>query len=764
MTIWADDNDLNNVMAGSQCSGLFSTKNALSLEPVWNNITDNLPYMNFGVSGIVVKKNTQNREIYISTATGGGLVVKNFGNGILHTTNGGENWEHVGPGDNNDINFPLLGLTANTSNQEQMAAFVHKTLYITNDSWKTFYSSKLPFHADVDNVEITEVEYSPNEEGVIYVCTRTYLKDKSQVFVTRDGGKLWQDITPPHMACERIAIATLKDQKHKGKFYATSGNTNIYLHYYNGKEFSKALNEFPVTHLAAASFWGIDLKVNQVDTSVVYLSLTETSMSYDGGKSFIKIGHYNGSNTHADVRDMYLAKSKAHGAGDGLFLVNDGGVSFTNSYFGKSNEPFRSLNGIGLNANMFWGIDVLQSDSLFIAGGAQDNGGFFLKQNKETNNLSVCGDGYYALTLNDSLAINLGNPPIVVLHNMNRNGNTYIHINDSYSESRRPLILKDSFVYIAYHDVWRAKVKDIVANKLVFKNISSIPDVKDGDYLKNREIKAMCISKFNSALVGYANPQYNSAQNSGKLFYCANVLNPKAEYTDISALCANAKVELCRWWNVEALIADEFLENKFYLIYKDPFDQKVSGVYEFCYFPDSNKAVLKDISYDLRRIGFNKLKMDKHNGVLYLAANDGVYCLNTLAEDTVWKSLNFFPKVLVSDIVFNYHKNIMYAATFGRGIWSSEIPSFSSINITIGKSRVEPDLVKVDGKLTVLKGRKYIINSKLVITKGSKIELRKGAKLILSSKERVVNEQNKKVSIEQFVIKHKTAQIIYQNN
>jgi hypothetical protein len=106
----------------------------------------------------------------------------------------------------------------------------------------------------------------------------------------------------------------------------------------------------------------------------------------------------------------------------------------------------------------------------------------------------------------------------------------------------------------------------------------------------------------------------------------------------------------------------------------------------------------------------------------------------------------------------------MYAATFGRGIWSSEIPSFSSINITIGKSRVEPDLVKVDGKLTVLKGRKYIINSKLVITKGSKIELRKGAKLILSSKERVVNEQNKKVSIEQFVIKHKTAQIIYQNN
>jgi len=764
MTVWADENDLNNVLAGSQCSGLFLTQNALSDDPTWKNITDNLPYMNFGVSGIVVKKNSKNKEIYISTSTGGGLVVKHFGNGILHTSNGGESWEHVGPGDKNDFNFPLLGLSANPNYQMQMAAFDRKTLYVTNDSWKTFYLSKLPFHSDVDNVEITEVEYAPNENGVIYVCTRTYLKDRSQLFVSRDNGKTWKDLTPPELACERIAIATLSDPKYKGKLYATSGNANIYIHYYNGKEFSKALNEFPVNHMAASSFWALDLKVNQVDTSVIYLSLTETSMSYDGGKSFMKVGHYNGFNTHADVRDMYLARSKPHGAGDGLFLANDGGISFTNSYFGTPKNPFRSLNGTGLDANMFWGIDVLQSDSLFIAGGAQDNGGFFLKQNKETNNLGVCGDGYYGLTLNDSLAINLGNPPIVVLHNFNRNGNTYISINDSYSESRRPLILKDSFIYIGYHDIWRAKVKDIVANKLEFKNVSFIQDVKDGDNLKNREIKAMCISKFNTALVGYANPQYNAEKNSGKLFYCADVLSKNAEYKDISALCANAKVELCRWWNVESLVADEFYENKFFLIYKDPFDQKGSSVYEFDYFPDSNKAVLKDISYDLNKIGFNKLKMDEHNGVLYLAANDGIYCLNILAKDTVWRSLNFFPKVLISDVVFNYRTNSIYAATFGRGIWTSSIPSFNNIDVSIGKDIVEPNFVKVDGTLKVASGVKYTLNSKLIITKGSKIVLKKGAKLVLLSKEFEVNENNRKTDINRFLKKHKTAQVIFLKN
>ncbi|MBK6522773.1 MAG: hypothetical protein IPG08_10790 [Sphingobacteriaceae bacterium] len=762
MAVWADEKDLNNVMAGSQCSGLFFTQNALSEKPQWKNITDNLPYMNYGVSGIVVKKNSGNRNIYISTATGGGLVVKNFGNGILHTIDGGQNWEHVGPGEKNDFNFPLLGLNANSGNQDQMAAFDQRTLYLTNDSWQTFTKVKLPFHKEVDNVEITEVEYAPNENDVIYVCTRTYLKNKAQIFVTRDGGNNWKDITPANIACERISLATLSDPKHKGKFYVTSGNSGIFIHYYNGKEFSKALSANPVSHLGASSFWCIDLKVNQVDTSVIYVSLTETSMSYDGGKTFSKVGYYNGANTHADVRDMYLVKSMPRGIGDGLFLANDGGISLSNGYFGTPKIPFRSLNGTGLDANMFWGIDVLQSDSLFIAGGAQDNGGFFIKENKETNNLATCGDGYYGLALNDSLALNLGNPPIIMLHNINMNSNSYVPIPDSHSESRRPLILKDSFVYIGYHDIWRARVKDIVSNKLEFKNVSHIQDVmSENNNLKNREIKAMCISEGNSALIGYAVPQFNTIKNSGKLFYCPDVLSNRPRYIDVSALCTNGNIELCRWWNVESIVADDFYESKFFMIYKDPFDQKVGGVFEFTYFADSNKAQVKEITYDLKKVGFNKLKLDEHNGVLYLAANDGVYYFNTIREDTTWRSLNFFPRVLVSDIVLNYHTNSIYAATFGRGIWGSSIPSFNNIDVTIGKNIVENKFVKVDGALTIFKGRKYTLSSKLIITKGSKIVLKKGAKLILVSKEKVVDEHNVKIDIDQFVIKHKSAQIVY---
>lgn len=759
-SLWANESDLNIVMAGSQNGGLFITHNALSNSPTWKNLTDNLPYMNFGVSGIVVKKNTGNQEFFISTSTAGGLLNKSFGNGVLHTTNGGNTWEHVGPSGTTPYNFPLQGMVSNEANQEEMAAFNGPDLYLTKDSWKTFYSAKLPFHSDIGVPDITEVEYAPYENGTLYVCTRTGGKNKAQLFVTRNDGKTWKDITPPEIACERIAVATVNDPKFKGKFYCTSGNTSIYLHYFNGKEFSKPLNSQPVTQMGASSLWCLELKVNQVDTSIIYLSLTETSISLDGGKNFQKIGYYNGANTHADVRDMIIVKSTPKGKEDKILLANDGGISMNNKLFYPGTQ-FRSLNGPGLEANMFWGIDVLQSDSVFVAGGAQDNGGFFIKEKYEDNNLGQCGDGYYAVVLNDTMALNLCNPPLILLHNTKRNSNTYIYVPDGNCEVKRPMILKDSMVYFGYHDIWQARVSDLIVGKPQFRNMSHITDVKDGDYVKNREIKALCISKFNTALVGYNNPQYNATKNSGKLFYCPNILAKEPMYFDVSAINANAQHELCRWWNSEYFAADIYDKNTFYMVYKDPFDHLRSGVFKFTYFPDSSKAKLTELTYNLNRVGFNKVKVDRQSGCLYVAANDGAYYLDVTRGDTVWKSLNGFPKVIVSDIAFNYYSNKIYVGTFGRGIWSSTIPSLNKTDIKISSNKMEKEPFKINGTLTVAAAKKYTLQSKLIIAKGSKIELRRNSKLIISSKRMVRDENNEVVDINTFVQKHKTAQVIF---
>lgn len=759
LSVWADETDPNVVLAGSSGGGLFVTKNASSELPSWTNITDELPLMNFGVNGIVVKKNTNHQQIYIATNTGGGLVCKNFGNGILYTANGGRSWEQVGPKGSINFNFPLNGLSVSSDNENEMATYYGKDLYLTQDSWKTFIKVNLPFHKELENTEISDVEFSPNEPGVVFVCTKTYLKNKAQLFLSRDHGNNWKDITPTDVQAERLTIATLKDIKFKGRFYLAYGTNDIWFKYFDGTNFSKPLNTQPVQHLGASAYWCFDLKVNQVDTNIIYFSMTETSLSTNAGASFTKIGFYNGANTHADVRDMCLAKSTPGGKGDRLYLANDGGISVNNNLFGPNSVLFRNLNGEGLYANQFWGIDVLQSDTFFVAGGTQDNGGFFIKKAKEGNNLFGCGDGYYGLTLNDTLALMLGNPPMFMLHNINDGISRYINIPDKNYEARRPMVLKDSFVYIGYHDVWRAKVKDLVRYKFNFENISLIPNkLNNNGSVQNREIKALCINNHNKGLVAYTNPSWHD-KNEGKLYYCPDILKKDAAFVDITEITRNKDIEICRWSQVESIVADEQEDNTFYMIYKDVYDQRNSHVYKLIYYPDSHIVSINLMDHNLDKLGFNKLKMDEQTHALYLAANSGVYRLK-LNGDTVWKSLDFFPKVLVSDISINDHTNTIYVSTFGRGIWAKQVPVFLDNEKRIERSSVAKKPFKVDGSLVIGSYRKLELKEKMIITKGSKIYLKRKAKLIVDPK-KIVDEHNDRVQINDVIIKHKTAKVIY---
>ncbi len=717
--------------------------------------------MNYGVSSIVVIGGTNRKEIFVSTLTGGGLLTKNFGNGILWTQDAGKNWEHIGPGAADDIMFPLAGLVANKQDQSQMAAFYKKDLYLTTDKWKKYKKSALPFHKDVDNVEIADVEYAPHEKGKIYVTTKTYLKNRAQLFMSTDNGENWKDITPSDVQCERIAIATFSDPKYIGKYYITSGNTDVYVKYFNGAVFSQNLNVTPVRHFGASSFWCLELEVNQVDTSVLYLSLTETSRSTDGGKGFVKIANYNGLNTHADVRGMHLAISSANGMDDVLLLANDGGVSINNSFRKTRKDIFRNLNGQGLNANQFWGINVLQSDTLMVAGGAQDNGGFVIKSHAEYNNLHNCGDGYFALPLNDSIVLVEGNPPNFLWFNIKSGENRFIPIADPNFEARRPLFLKDSFVYVGYHYLWRVKYRDIVQAKFNFENVSKLERKSDPNKgAQNREIKAVCVTSDDKALIGYANPNWDAAKNEGKLYYCHDLTKKNPEYIDITALTANRYVELCRWSQVESIANDQENTSVFYAIYKDVFDQRNSEIYRIVYDKDSNRVDLVNATYNLRKVGFNKLFTDKFSNVLYVATNDGLYYRSLRHNDTVFKSLNFFPKVMVSDVAINYVTNTLYASTFGRGIYYRQVPSFKKDEIKLRKNTVWHTAYRVDGTLTLNMNKKLSVNAKLIVTTGSKIVLKRGAVLLLQRGVKVVNENNQTISLNDVLVLNKRSKVI----
>ncbi len=80
----------------------------------------------------------------------------------------------------------------------------------------------------------------------------------------------------------------------------------------------------------------------------------------------------------------------------------------------------------------------------------------------------------------------------------------------------------------------------------------------------------------------------------------------------------------------------------------------------------------QNISYNLPNIPVNCIKTVPGSGNVLIATDLGVYILN--AGTTNWISQSAgLPNVIISDIEFNPALNKIYAATFGRGIWETDL-------------------------------------------------------------------------------------------
>ncbi len=762
-SLWADENDLNVVLAGSCSGGLFMSNNALSQKPSWVNITDTYKGMSHGISDIVVRPNSKNKIIYVATGNVSGVTL-GYGNGVLKTTNGGISWQEVGPKALVENLFCLEGMTINKDNPDEMIAYTAHDVYLTKDDWKNYEKVELPIDKNNKNVLICDVDFAPFERGKFYICTRTNNHYDSKLFVCEDYGIKINDISPKDIKSERVEVTTIYNEKFKGRFYIALGYVNVYVRYFNGKYFSPDLNTVTINQTFGGAYWNLELCINQKDTNIIYLSMTETSRSTDGGKTFEKISFYNGHNTHADVRAMILPNNSAGGQTDALFVGNDGGISFINNY-----KPvnWQNLNGTGLDANQFWGISVAQSDTLLVAGGTQDAGGFLITDRNNLNTMGTCGDGYLALAVDENSAIEQCNFPSMFYHNIKTNQNIYMPINDPLGNPRRPIQMKDSFIYVAHHNIWRINKYRLASGNATFNQYTNIEDYKATQGgLKNNTIKCMSIGLLNSAIICYGNPAWGEIENTGKIFFCKNFHEPILKWLDITPITKLGALDICLWSEISSIEIDPVDPFKFCFVSSDIFDQTNVRLVQMTYFADSNQCILKQINSNLPKTGINDIKTDKFSNITYLACDDGVYYTNLNSDTIIWRKLNSengkLPSVIVREISFNYVTNSLVAGTFGRGVWQTQLVSILKNKKIISTNSAEDEAIKIDGLLIVKKKKTYTVNAKLIITKGSKIELMSGSTLIIKDKNLVRDENNKLIDLDLVVKKNKNALILFK--
>lgn len=371
-------------------------------------------------------------------------------------------------------------------------------------------------------------------------------------------------------------------------------------------------------------------------------------------------GFVSNSNVpHPDIRCLKIYSSTSSGTGDKLFLGNDGGVSKTVN----GGVSYSNLNGTGLQLTDVWGISNSETYPNYVACGVQDFGAFYNKQH--VWNWAYLGDGYDAATGDvdpmETVVASTG----YRLSKCSGSGTSPTTISGTLpSTSAMSMALPHELcpdgnngVYFGSEDAPQGLYHYDFSNGSVTQVVGNFPN-------SNGKITGLALTKNGSnAYVGFNTIGYGTASTQGILFHVANPASSAPVVTDLTAGFTG---------NQWAGLTDIAIE-------------PVSGSKVWCSFGGICCPVFKVMLYEngtwttygqgLPNIPASSIVyLEGSNDLLFVGTAEGVYYRD--ASMTQWAKFSCgLPGVPVTDLEINYRLRLLRAATYGRGIWQTEIPT-----------------------------------------------------------------------------------------
>lgn len=494
---------------------------------------------------------------------------------------------------------------------------------------------------------------------------------------------------------------------------------------------------FEVNQLNDNIFYlGADQGYYPSNASGLYKSITSLSTAYVFSiANYYPNIYYNGTSTHADIRALLLLNSSNNGLNDELLVGTDGGVLYSNSAYpimstsgNIIHEVFwNNLNGYGLNITQFYGISTFDDNgNTMILGGTQDNGIFLYNNNQWEYCTQQCGvgDAYECMLMDKDIGLietlhswGACNSLLTTLY-LNRTINTNIYslwndlkdeilFNNSCAPNipikdismyTRPLKKINNALYVGYKDLYKLYPNTITTNacKISIK-LSNFPLLNYGCYgylNTDPPIVSLDVSELdtNKIIVAFGEPTWNYPTTSTpiKLFYSEN---HGQTWVDIGQnLTINGTYPL--WWvGISDVLFDESNPDVIYVTFnqfwKDP-NNPYLGIFRVVKGQKiNNQWQWSDYSNNLPPFPVNCIVYEKgSDGGLYVGTDVGVfYTNNKIYPSQGWICFNNgLPTCIVTDLEINYAQNKIYAATFGRGIWVSDLYCPSDYDININSS------------------------------------------------------------------------------
>jgi hypothetical protein len=332
----------------------------------WTPLTDYLPQI--GVSGIAVD-HTNSDIIYI--ATGDDDASDSSAVGVWKSTDGGATWNVTGSLTGNPNSMNEIIIHPNDPNTILVATStgLHKSI-----DGGTTWVRKL-----VNNVR--GLRMKPNDPTTWYAITSSSFyrsTDSGETFQfisipeLSGSGRIEFDVTPANPEVVYIVKANSGSWSFGGIYKSTDGGTN----------FTKTLENSDI-FTSSQAWFDLALSVSDTDENRLHVGVLNIWSSTDGGDNFSQLNSWSapGSDpyTHADIHFLRYFNGR-------FFAGTDGGVYVSDNNGSKFNDLTENL-AIG----QFYKISVSVQNPSNIAGGLQDNGGYALSDDQWKNYFGADG-------------------------------------------------------------------------------------------------------------------------------------------------------------------------------------------------------------------------------------------------------------------------------------------------------------------------------------------------------------------------------------
>ena len=612
-----DPNNPNIWYMGTPAGGIWKSTNAGNN---WAPLTDELPQI--GVSGIAIDPSNSN-IIYI--ATGDKDASDSFSFGVYKSINGGQTWLQTGLALNGQSRG-LGDLIINPNNVNQLYAAANNGIIMSLNGG-TSWTNQI-----AGNFTPGNIRFKANDTNTVFAVSN------NRFFRSTNSGSTFTQITTglPTNATRMVMDVTAADpnyiyivcysnQTHSvnngflGLYRSTDGGTSFVL-----------INDQTNILESNQSWYDLALCVSPTNRDLLFTGCLNLWSSADGGASFTQISSWSSpasvTYTHADIH--YLGYK-----GSRLFCGSDGGI-----YFSQNNGQSFTDKTATAQIGQFYKISVSPNSNGKIAGGLQDNGGYGFSGNVWKN--------WYGADGMDN-AINPTNDNI--FYGFIQYGTT-MYISTNAANGRQGAIASPGGI----SGNW---VTPMVINKTGqlyagFNRLFRLSGTTSGTWLQQSN------NLFTGNISDIAiHPEDNNiiyAANTNKLFKSLNSgVDFELVYTATNSITSIGPHQTdldVVYVTVAGSTGNRVLKS-------------INGGYLF-----------ENFSQGLPSVAINVIRHHKNhiNDAVYIGTALGVYYRDNITNTFVPFDTNL-PNVSVRDIEIYLPTNKLIAATYGRGVWTTDL-------------------------------------------------------------------------------------------